>query len=113
LIGININFQQKKLLISYKNTIKIYNINSLLLQSDLILDNIEKIENLYLLKNGLISICTKNIIFLIELNEDNTYKIFQKIENIECQDFKHLIELKIQIYVFYLKIKYLYINSIQ
>ena len=85
---------KEKLLISYKNTIKIYNINSLLLQSNLILDNIEKIENLYLLKNGLISICTKNIIFLIELNEDNTYKIFQKIENIEGQDFKHLIELK-------------------
>ena len=33
---------KEKLLISYKNTIKIYNINSLLLQNDLILDNIKK-----------------------------------------------------------------------
>lgn len=88
---------REKLLITYKSNIKIYNIQSFELEEEIKFENIENIENLYLLKSGLISIVTKNIIFIIELNEDNTYKIFQTIEFPELneiQDFKHLIELK-------------------
>ena len=88
---------REKLLITYKSNIKIYNIQSFELEGQIKFENIENIENLYLLKSGLISIVTKNIIFIIELNEDNTYKIFQAIEFPELneiQDFKHLIELK-------------------
>ena len=88
---------KEQLLISYKSNIKIYNIKTLELKGEITFENIEKIENLYLLKSGLISICTKNCILLIELNEDNTYTIFQTIEFPEIpesQDFKHLIELK-------------------
>ena len=89
--------QEKKLLIIYKLKIKIYNIKSLKAESEITFEGIEQIENLYLLKSGIISICTKNCIFLIELNDDNTYKIFQKIEFPEIsqtQDFKFLIGLK-------------------
>jgi len=88
---------REKLLITYKSNIKIYNIQSFELEGQIKFENIENIENLYLLKSGLISIVKKNIIFIIELNEDNTYKIFQTIEFPELneiQDFKHLIELK-------------------
>ena len=87
----------KKLLITYKSSIKIYDLKSLNIKAELKFDNIENINNLYLLKSGLISVCTKNCIFLIELNKDNTYKIVQKIEFSEMaeeQDFKHVIELK-------------------
>ena len=89
--------ERKQLLITYKSSIKIYDIKSLKLLGELKFDNIENITNLYLLKSGLISVCTKSCIFLIELNKDNTYKILQKIEfpeNTEEEDFKHMIELK-------------------
>ena len=88
--------RKKKLLITYKSNIRIYNIKSLAIESEIAFEDIKQIENLYLLKNGIISICTKNCIFLIEINEDNTYKIFQKIEFpeiSETQEFKFLIEL--------------------
>ena len=87
---------QEKLLISYKSFIKIYNIKSLNLEGELKFDGIEKIEYLYLLNNGKISICTKNCIFLIALNADNTFKILQKIEfpEIDEIDYQHVIELK-------------------
>lgn len=87
---------QEKLLISYKSFIKIYNIKTLVLEGELKLEGIEKIEYLYLLNNGNISICTKNCIFLISLDVDNTYKILQKIEfpEIEEIDYKYVIELK-------------------
>ena len=71
---------KEKILITYKSSINIYNIKTLQEEGKITLKNIEKIENLYLLKSGLISICTKNSILLIELNKDNTYKIFQTIE---------------------------------
>ena len=89
--------ERKKLLITYKSCIKIYNIKSLKIEAELKFDNIENIRNLYLLKSGLISVCTKNCIFLIELNKDYTYKIIQKIEFPEIeeeQNFEHVIELK-------------------
>ena len=87
---------QEKLLISYKSFIKIYNIKSLNLEGEIKFDGIEKIEYLYLLNNGNISICTKNCIFLIALNADNTFKILQKIEfpEIDEIDYQHVIELK-------------------
>ena len=88
---------QEKLLVTYKSSIKIYNIKSLVIESEINFYNIKEIENLYLLKNGLISICTKNCIFLISLNDDNTYTIIQTIEFpdiVEEIDFKYLIELK-------------------
>ena len=89
--------EKEKLLITYKSNIKIYKLKSLTVESEIKFEGIEQIENLYLLKSGIISICTKNCIFLIELNEDNTYKFFQKIEFTEIsenQEFKFLIELK-------------------
>ena len=89
--------KSKKLLITYKSSIKVYNIKSLKLEAELKFDGVENIRNLYLLKSGLISVCTKSCIFLIELNKDNTYKIFQKIEfpeKTEEQEFNHVIELK-------------------
>lgn len=86
--------EKKKLLMTYKSNIKIYNIKSLKVESEITFEGFEQIENLYLLKNGIISICTKNCIFLMELHEDNTYNILQKIEISETQDFKFLIELK-------------------
>ena len=67
--------ERKRLLITYKSCIKVYDIKTLKMEAELKFDNIEKIRNLYLLESGLISICTKNCIFLIELNKDNTYKI--------------------------------------
>ena len=87
---------QEKLLITYKSFIKIYNIKTFNLEGELNLDGIKKIENLYLLKNGNISICSKKCIFLITLNANNTYKIIQKIEfpEIEEINYNHLIELK-------------------
>lgn len=89
---------QGKLLITYKSSIKIYNINTLNLEGEINLENIKNIENLYLLTNGLISICTKKRILLIELNEDNTFQIIQTIESppdfAERLEFKYLIELK-------------------
>ena len=88
---------QEKILITYKSSILIFNIKSLKKEGEINFDNIKKYENLYLLKSGLISICSKNTIILIELNKDNTYKIFQRIEFPEIeeeQDFKQLIELK-------------------
>ena len=89
--------ERKRLLITYKSCIKVYDIKTLKMEAELKFDNIEKIRNLYLLESGLISICTKNCIFLIELNKDNTYEIIQKIEFPEMaeeQDFKYVIELK-------------------
>ena len=89
--------EKEKLLITYKSNIKIYNIKSLKVESEITFEGIEQIEYLYLLKSGIISIFTKNCIFLIEFNKDNTYKIFQKIEFpeiAETQDFKFLIELQ-------------------
>jgi len=88
---------RESLLITYKSNIKIYNIKSFEVEGEIKFENIENIENLYLLKSGLISIVSKNTIFIIELNNDNTYKIFQTIEFPELneiQDFKYLIELK-------------------
>ena len=88
---------RESLLITYKSNIKIYNIKSFEIEGEIKFENIENIEYLYLLKSGLISIVSKNIIFIIELNNDNTYKIFQTIEFPELneiQDFKYLIELK-------------------
>ena len=89
--------EKEKLLITYKSNIKIYNIKSLKVESEITFEGIEQIEYLYLLKSGIISICTKNCIFLVEFNKDNTYKLFQKIEFpeiAETQDFKFLIELQ-------------------
>ena len=89
--------KNEKLLITYQSSIKIYNIKSFELENEIKFENIEKIEYLYLLKSGLISIISQNIVIIIELNKDNSYKIFQTIEFPEfneCQDFKHLIELK-------------------
>ena len=88
---------KEKILITYKSSINIYNIKTLQEEGKITLKNIEKIENLYLLKRGLISICTKNSILLIELNKDNTYKIFQTIELTDIEEnkeFVYLIELK-------------------
>ena len=89
--------KNEKLLITYQSSIKIYNIKSFELENEIKFENIEKIEYLYLLKSGLISIISQNIVIIIELNKDNSYKIFQTIEFPEfneSQDFKHLIELK-------------------
>ena len=89
--------ERKRLLITYKSYIKIYNIKTLKIEAELKFDNIETIINLYLLKSGLISVCTKKCIFLIELNKDNTYEIIQKIEFPEMaeeQEFAYVIELK-------------------
>ena len=88
---------KEKILITYKASINIYNMKTLKEDGKISLKNIEKIENLYLLKRGLISICTKNSILLIELNKDNTYKIFQTIELTDIEEnkeFVYLIELK-------------------
>ena len=88
---------KEKILISYKSSIKIFNIKTLKEEGEMTFPNIQKFENLYLLKSGLISICTSKCIFLIELHNDNTYKIFQKIEfpdNTENNNFMNLIELK-------------------
>ena len=88
---------KEKILITYKASINIYNMKTLKEDGKILLKNIEKIENLYLLKRGLISICTKNSILLIELNKDNTYKIYQTIELTdpeENKEFVYLIELK-------------------
>ena len=70
--------ERKRLLITYKSFIKIYDIKTLKMEAELKFDNIENIRNLYLLKSGLISVCTKNCIFLIELNKDNTIKLNKK-----------------------------------
>ena len=89
--------ERKRLLITYKSCIKVYNIKTLKMEAELKFDNIENIKNLYLLKSGIISVCTKKCIFLIELNKDNTYEIIQKIEfpeNPKDQEFKYVIELK-------------------
>ena len=51
---------KEKILITYKASINIYNMKTLKEDGKISLKNIEKIENLYLLKRGLISICTKN-----------------------------------------------------
>ena len=50
---------KEKILITYKSSINIYNIKKLQEEGKITLKNIEKIENLYLLKRGLISICIK------------------------------------------------------
>ena len=87
----------EKILISYKSSIKIFNIKTLKEEGEITFTGIDKFENIYLLKSGLISICSPKSIFLIELNNDNTYKIFQKIDlddKTENENFKHLIELK-------------------
>ena len=47
--------ERKRLLITYKSSIKIYNIKTLKIEAELKFDNIETIINLYLLKSGLIS----------------------------------------------------------
>ena len=88
---------KEKILITYKSSITIHNIKSLKEEGKITLEDIDEIEHLYLLKSGLISICTKNYISLIELNKDNTYKIFKtiKLEDIEeNKEFTHLIELE-------------------
>lgn len=87
---------QQKLLITNTSFIKIYNIKTLNLEGELKFDGIKEIDNLCLLNNGHISICTKNCVFLISLNEDNTYNIIQKIEfpEIEEINYKYVSELK-------------------
>lgn len=88
---------KEKILISYKSSIKIFNIISLKEEGEITLSDVTQIENIFLLKSGLISICTKKSVLLIELNSDNTYKIIQKIvfpDKIENEDFKKLLELK-------------------
>ena len=84
--------KNKKILISYKTNIKIFNIMTLKEEGEIILGNEDPIENLYLLKNELISIISKNDIYLIKLFENNTYELYQKLEFEE--NIKHLIELK-------------------
>ena len=88
---------KEKILITYKYSINIHNIKSLKEEGKITLIRKRTIENLYLLKSGLISIRTKNSISLIELNKDNTYEIFQTIylpDIEENEEFTHLIELK-------------------
>ena len=60
----------QKILISYKTNIKIFNIMTLKEEGEIILGNEDPIENLYLLKNELISIISKNDIYLIKLFEN-------------------------------------------